>query len=167
MNISVFGKAPDNLRKRVQVELITDVGILLTRVAKPYSCKGNPITHRLTVVQCKAETFTLNHSICVGFWVLELTKLHMYDFHYNHMHAKYPRPSQLRLLFTDTDSLAYAVNTDDICRDMAGDAGSRYDFSEYPFAHPLYSAINGRIEFGAHATICWYASKMLLFPLHV
>ena len=44
--------------------------------------------------------------------MLELSKLHMYDFHYNHMKAKYPRAGQLRLLFTDTDGLAYAVQTE-------------------------------------------------------
>ena len=53
----------------------------------------------------------------------------------------YPGPGQLRLLFTDTDSMAHAVQTD-IYRDMAEDAVSRYDFSEYPFDHPLYSATN-------------------------
>ena len=70
--------------------------------------------------------------------MLELSKLHTYDFHYNSMYVKYPRANQLRLLFTDTDSLAYAVQTDDIYRDMADDAADRYDFSEYPLDHPLY-----------------------------
>ena len=51
-------------------------------------------------------------------FVLELSKLHMYDFHYNHMCVKRPRADQLRLLFTDTDCLAYDVQTDDIYRDM-------------------------------------------------
>ena len=58
----------------------------------------------------------------MGFSVLDLSKLHMYNFHYNHMCVKYPRPSQLRLLFADTDSLAYAVQAEDIYRDMVGDA---------------------------------------------
>ena len=34
MNNSVFGKTQVNLRKRVQVELITDAGILRKRIAK-------------------------------------------------------------------------------------------------------------------------------------
>ena len=38
----------------------------------------------------------------------------MYDFHYNHMKVKYPHADELKLLFTDTDSSAYAVQTDDI-----------------------------------------------------
>ena len=48
----------------------------------------------------------------------------------------------------DTDSLAYAVQTDDIYRDMADDAASRYDFSEYPLDHPLYdTSIRKGLEF--------------------
>ena len=66
----------------------------------------------------------------------------MYDFHYNDMCVKYPRASQLRLLFTDTDSFAYAVQTDDIYRDMVANATTRYDFSEYPLDHRLYDTSN-------------------------
>ena len=102
----------------------------------------NPITDCLTVVQCKVATLTLNRPRHVGFSLLELSKLHMYDFHYNHMRLKYPHANQLRLLFTDMDSLAYAVQTDDIYRFMADDAASRYDIIEYPLDHPLYDASN-------------------------
>ena len=58
------------------------------------------------------------------------------------MHVKYPCRDQLRLLFTNTDSLACAVQTEDIYRDMAEDAGTHYDFSDYPLDHPLYSDTN-------------------------
>ena len=87
-------------------------------------------------------TLTLNRPIYVGVVVLELSKLHMYDFHYNHMKAKYPRADQLRLLFIDTDSLAYDVQTENIYEDMASDAATRYDFSEYPLDHPRYNTSN-------------------------
>ena len=90
MNNSVFGKMQENLRKRVQVELITDADILRKRLAKPNSCRGNPITVCLTVIPCTVASLTLNRPIYVGFSVLELSKLHMYDFHYNHMRVKYP-----------------------------------------------------------------------------
>ena len=85
MNNSVFGKTQENLRKRVQVDLITDAAVLRKRVAKPSFCRGIPITDCLTVVQCKVQTLVLNRLIYIGFTVLELSKLHMYDFHYNHM----------------------------------------------------------------------------------
>ena len=72
--------------------------------------------------------------------MVELSKLHLYDFHYNHMKVKCPRANQLRLLFID--SLAYVVQTDDIYKDMATDVADRYDFSEYPFDQPHYDASN-------------------------
>ena len=94
--------------------------------------RGNPITDCLTVIQYTVATLTLNRPIYVGFSVLDSSKLHMYNFHYNHMCVKYPLRDQLRLLFTGTDCLAYAVQTEDIYRDMAEDAATHYDFSEYP-----------------------------------
>ena len=144
MNNSVFGKTQENLRKRVHVELITDNGILRKRVAKPNFYRSSPITDCLTAIQYTVATLTLNRPIYVGFSVLDLSKLHMYNFHYNHMCVKYPCPDQLRLLFTDTDSLVYAVHTEDIYRDMVEDAATHYDFSEYPLDHPLYSDMNRR-----------------------
>ena len=140
MNNSVFGKTQENLRKRVQVDIVTDASLLRKKVAKPSFCRGMSITDGITVVQCKVQTLTPNRPIYVGFTVLELSKLHMYDFHFNHMKAKYPYADQLRLLFTDTDSLAYAMQTNDIYKDMAVD--DKYDFSEYPLNHPLYNTSN-------------------------
>ena len=34
------------------------------------------------------------------------------------------------------------LSRQDIYRDMVGDASTRYDFSEYPLDHPLYSTMN-------------------------
>ena len=58
------------------------------------------------------------------------------------MKIKYPHADQLRLLFTDTDSIAYAVQTENIYEDMASDAAAKYDFSEYLINHPLYNTSN-------------------------
>ena len=120
MNNSVLGKTQEYFRIRLHVELISDVRILRKRVAKSCFCRCNPITDCLNVIQCKVATLTLNRPIYMGFSMLELSKLHMYDFHCN----------QLRLLFTVTDSLAYAVQTDDIYRDIVDDSASRYNFSQ-------------------------------------
>ena len=54
------------------------------------------------------------------------------------MKVKYPHADQLRLLFTDTDSLAYVVQTENIYEDMASDAATKYDFNVYTITHPLY-----------------------------
>ena len=43
-----------------------------------------------------------------------------------------------KLLFTDTDSLAYEVSGHDVYEGMT-DIKQYFDFSEYPKNHPLYS----------------------------
>ena len=40
MNNSVFGGTQENLRNRVNVELMTDARLLRKRVAKPTFCRG-------------------------------------------------------------------------------------------------------------------------------
>lgn len=43
----------------------------------------------LTAVLSKEKTVTLNKPLFCGLAVLELSKLHMYRFHYDYMRAKY------------------------------------------------------------------------------
>ena len=58
---------------------------------------------------------------------LDLSKYHMYNFHYGYIKKKYD--SNARLLFTDTDSLCYHVKTDDFYKDMIQDK-QYYDLSD-------------------------------------
>ena len=60
------------------------------------------------------------------------------------MKVMYPG-DRLKLVFTDTDSLRYTVKTCDVYQDMDVDALEKYDFSGYPFNHPLYSEKNKKI----------------------
>src|SRR5678815_1880472 len=57
----------------------------------------------------------------------------MYNFHYNYIKSKYG--DRAKLLFTDTDSLAYEIKTDDFYADIARDIRSRFDTSDYPKDH--------------------------------
>ena len=66
----------------------------------------------------------------------------MYDFHYSYIKHKYG--SQAKLLFTDTDSLCYEIQTNDIYQDMSRDA-QHFDTSDYHKDHPLYSTTNKKV----------------------
>lgn len=48
----------------------------------------------------------------------------------------------LRILFTDTDSLCYHIQTEDFYRNIAGDIEAKFDTADYPSDHPLYSTVN-------------------------
>ena len=84
----------------------------------------------------------LNKPIYVGMSVLDLSKHLMYDFYYNHLKKLYTH--NIRLLYTDTDSLIVHVQTDDLYKDMAQNLDD-YDTSNYQSDHPLFSTANKKI----------------------
>ena len=51
------------------------------------------------------------------------------------------------MLFTDTDSLAYEIKTDDFYADIADDVRSWFDTSDYPKEHPsgIETGINKKV----------------------
>ena len=140
MNNSVFGKTQENLRNRVNVEIITDREVALKRVAKPNFERSQILRDDLVVIQNKVVKLTLNKPLYVGFTVLDLSKLLMYSFHYDKMKTRY---EDINLCFTDTDSLLYEIKTKDIYADIKGD--DDYDFSAYPFNHPNYDKKNKKV----------------------
>jgi len=83
----------------------------------------------------------MNKPIYAGMAILDIAKIVVYQFHYNYMIAKYSA-DRCKLLFTDTDSLTYEVQTDDIYEDMKPVAEEMFDCSDYPTTHPLYSETN-------------------------
>ena len=79
----------------------------------------------------KKKTITLNKPIYAGMAILDLSKLHMFRFHYDYIKEKYG--NNAKLLMTDTDSLCYHIKTRDFYEDMKSDA-DKYDMSN--FSHP-------------------------------
>ena len=73
--------------------------------------------------------------IIIGFTILDISKVIMYDFHYNVVKKKYGDKAQL--LFTDTDSLTYHIETDNIDIDLHK-MRNYFDFSNYNENHYLY-----------------------------
>jgi len=142
MNNAVFGKSMENVRKRRNIELVCDSVKLKKLIAKPQLEQFIIVNKDTVLVDRIRKTVTLNKPIYVGFTVLDLSKLLMFDFHYNVVIKRYG--SNARLLFSDTDSLCYHVFTDDVYRDML-EYRNMLDTSGYPRDHPLYSAENMKV----------------------
>ena len=113
---SVFGKTMENLRKRVDVRLVTNEKKLLKLASKPTYVSSKIFNENLVAVHKIKETLTLNRPAYVGMCILDLSKTLMYDFHYNYIKKKYG--DKARLLFTDTDSLTYEIEAEDVYKDF-------------------------------------------------
>lgn len=142
MNNSVFGKTMENLRKRVDIQLINREQRLLKVTAKPGFKSFKIFNNDLASVELTKQNLILNRPIYVGFSILELSKVLMYDFHYNHIKSRYGRMAEL--LFTDTDSLCYNIFTEDLYNDMEQDK-DKFDFSDYPSDHFLHDTTNKKV----------------------
>ena len=69
----------------------------------------------------------------------------MYEFHYKYIKSKF----DAKLLFTDTDSLLYEIETEDVYENFYGDK-NLFDFSDYPlnskFFHPANKKVIGKMK---------------------
>ena len=142
MNNSVFGKTMENLRKRVDVRLVTGKEKLLKLASKPTYVSCKIFNENLVAVHKIKETLTLNRPAYVGMCILDLSKTLMYDFHYNYIKNKYG--DKAKLLFTDTDSLTYEIETEDAYHDFWNDK-DKFDNSDYDIKSPFYNITNKKV----------------------
>ena len=129
MNNGVYGKTCENLRKRVDVRLVTDQNKLSKLASKPTYINSKIFNENLVAVHKIKETLKLDRPAYIGMCILDLSKTLMYDFHYNYIKKRYN--NKAKLLFTDTDSLCYEIETQDIYEELWQDK-SLFDNSDYP-----------------------------------
>ena len=142
MNNSVFGKTMENLHKRVDIRLVTNEKKLDKLTSKPTYVSSKILNENLMAVHKVKETLTLNRPAYVGMCILDLSKMLMYDFHYNYIKKKHN--NRARLLFTDTDSLTYEIEAEDVYMDFWNDK-DMFDNSDYPESSPYYCNVNKKI----------------------
>ena len=145
MNNSVFGKTMENIRNRVDVKLVNTKEKLIKLVAKPNFRSRKIFSENLVSVHMKKTSLTMNKPVYLGMCILDLSKTIMYDFHYNYIKPKYGEKA--KLLFTDTDSLMYEIETEDFYKDISGDVKDRFDTSDYPENQPsgIPTGINKKV----------------------
>ena len=109
LNNAVYGKTTENMRKRIKIRIVKNSQDFIKYTVRPTCVNWKLFENNLAAINERKVSLTLNKPIYVGFTVLELSKLEMYNFHYNFMKKKF---EYLLLLFTDTDSLCYECDED-------------------------------------------------------
>ena len=145
MNNSVFGKAIENIRKRQNVILLDDKQKVIKLASKPNFERCTIFEENLIANHMKKTEVYFNKPIYVGQAILDLSKTLMFDFHYNYIRQKYGEKAEL--LFTDTDSLMYCIERDDVYHDFEPDVKKMFDTSDYPENHPsgIKAGVNKKV----------------------
>ena len=110
MNVSVYGKTMENVRKYQDVKIMKnnnerDEKAFLKKVRKPSFKYARQLGNTLIGAHMGKASVTLNKPIIVGASVLGLSKLHMYEFWYGYVKEKYEDKSQLG--YMDIDSFIF------------------------------------------------------------
>ena len=145
MNNAVFGKTMENIRNRVNVKLVNTGDQFKKLTAKPNFHSRKIFNENLVSVHMKKTSLTMNKPVYLGMSILDLSKTVMFNFHYRYIKPKYEK--QAKLLFTDTDSFLYEIQTEDFYKDISGDVKNRFDTSNYPEGHPsgIPTGINKKV----------------------
>ena len=108
LNKSVFGKTMENVRLYQTVNICTDAKKFRNKIVPNNRFVQAIIIHE-DLVFCKMlnKKTLLNKPIFVGGAILDLSKLHLYKFHYDVMMKTYK--DKIRFFYSDTDSLMYEV----------------------------------------------------------
>ena len=90
----------------------------------------------------------MNKPVYLSQVILDLSKIIMYEFHYDYMVPKYG--DRLKLCYMDTDSLVYHIKTEDFYAEIADDVQMRFYTSGYcpnqPLPIGLYKKVTGLMK---------------------
>ena len=145
MNNSVFGKTMENIRNHKNMKLVTNEKKYLKYVMKPNFKDSIRFSDHLMGVEMGKTEILFNKPVYLGQAILDLSKIIMYEFHYDYMIPKYG--SKLNLCYMDTDSFVYHIKTHDFYKDIADNVEARFDTSNYSKAdnRPLPLGKNKKI----------------------
>ena len=97
----------------------------------------------IRVSHVRKNEIVMDKAIYVGFSILELSKLHMYETYYDTLQPYFGQEN-LQLHYVDTDSMILSMKTKDIIKDLK-DLEDIFDFSNLDKKHELYSEKNKKV----------------------
>ena len=132
MNNAVFGKTMENVRNHVDVKLLTKWDGRYgaeAMIAKPNFHSRSVFAENLIAVELRKLEVKFNKPIYVGMCILDISKVCLYEFHHEYMLPLFH--DKCKIMYTDTHSLIYRVECEDVYETMKRDI-ARFDTSDYP-----------------------------------
>ena len=124
---------------------MTNKKAYLENVMKPNFKSGVLFGENLMGCEMGKIKVLMNKHVYLGKAILDLSKIIIYEFHYDYMKPKYG--NNLTLCYMDTDSFVYNIKTENFYEDIAPDVETRFDTSGYSKedARPLPIGLNKKV----------------------
>ena len=165
MNNSVYGKWMEDVTKYIDFELFTNQNSKKYKKLhhrQPYKIKRSVVYHRclqheqnpkyaescsendscVVGMEKKKMKVKLNKPIYVGFKVLEVSKLIMYQMYYHVFQEQFG--SRMKLCLHDTDSFIFEIESENLDQELYS-IREHMDLSNYPLDHPLFDPSNKKV----------------------
>ena len=116
MNNAIHGKSMEKVRNRIAVKPANKEKEYLKYTSKP-NCMSHKTFDNNLVGRFKSKlALKLKKPAYTGMYILNLSRVLMYEFHYNYIKNKYD--IKQKVLFTETDSLISEIKTEDVYEDV-------------------------------------------------
>ena len=141
---AVYGKTVENQLKRSDIRLVQSKRECKKLIEKPHCTSYRIFSENLAAIQLMKIKTVINKPFYVGCTVLDLSKLHMYRFHYDEIKQQWGDRAQL--LFTDTDSLMYEIDASykEVYSNFKTNS-ALYDLSGLPRTHFAFDESNKKV----------------------
>ena len=145
LNNAFYGKTMENVRNRLKIKFIKKDNY---RKIIEYQSQLTFNGFHKSYENCDSYTIKQNEvlmdkPIYLGFTVLELSKLLMYETYYDKLQPYFAQEN-IQLHYMDTDSFVLSVNTKDIIKDLKN-LEDLFDFSNLDKNHELFSKKNTKV----------------------
>ena len=101
MNNAVFGRTIGNVRKHRDVKVVATERLRNYLVSEPNYITTKFFSENLLAIEMRKTEILMNKRVYLGFPLLELSKILMYDFWYDYVKPKFGEKAKLR--YADTN----------------------------------------------------------------
>ena len=145
LNNALFGKFLENVRNRLGLELIKKVDIkrIIQQQSKLTFNGVQKSYENYDSYTFKKNEVVMDKTRYVGFAILEMSKLHMYETYYDTL-KPYFSQENLQFYYIETDGMILSMKTKDIIKDLKN-LEDIFDFSNLDENHELISNKNKKV----------------------
>ena len=111
MNNSVLGKTVENVRKHIDIKLVTTKEKRIKLVSEPNYHSIKHFSDNLLAIEMRKTKVKMNKPVYLGIAILDISKTLMYEFWYDYLKPKYK--NNAKLCYMDTDSFVINIFTED------------------------------------------------------